>query len=790
MSPFEHHIPAILNAPISFLEAPTGTGKSTLFPLELEKHCAGQIILVQPRRAAARLLAYRMAQLHNEPVGQTVGYHIRHEHIENASTQILVVTVGILLRRLQSDPFLDNVDIVILDEFHERSAQLDLLLIFLNDLQSAREELRLILTSATLDIAALEAFFPQAHHAKIEAQHYPIQVSYLPTASPKSPPELAAQCMRRLLKEDISGHILIFMPGLMEINLCMQLLTPLTEFPIFPLHSRLNLTDTQKALQPSDRPKIIVSTNIAESSVTIPNVRYVIDSGLERIAIAADIGSSLITQHITLASAKQRAGRAGRTAEGYVYRLWTKAAEKQFRAHREPEITRIDLLSPLLQIYQWGAQPKDCLWLTAPSHGQQSKAKSELERLKLIQNNRITPLGSSAAELPLSPRMAIFLLSSNEAQFHHTACALVTFISEGDPWPQDHHADVWSKILRIQKEGPSRRRDIHKVYHQLVDILPSNRQRTDIDIEAACIRLFLEIFPERLGYRLGLGNIKLASGQKGRIAEGAGRETPYFMAISISQKDDAPPFVHQYHPIEVDWIPAQTVIKHSYNTEFEQVVAQEEKRIGALIIHSRPCSVDIAQASNLLCQAAQAEPERFLPLDSECLTWLMRLRYWVNHHDSDIDTFEDWRPYLQEWCVGKSRRSELLSIPILSEIKARVPWHIQQSLQKEVPDFFMLPSGAKAQIHYETNMPPQFSARIQQLFGLQSSPKILNIPVQITLLAPNQRPQQQTQDMASFWKNTYPQLRKELRGRYPKHAWPENPSIADAENRPSRKNHS
>ena len=733
------------------------------------------------------MLAHRMAFLLSENCGQTVGYQIRHEQKLSPKSQIIVMTEGVLIRRLQNDPFLEGVNTIILDEFHERSIQLDLLLLFLMDVQAANDSLKIILTSATLETNALKAHFPSAYHAKIKAESFPIHITYLHQPSTRNAPEVAVHCLKNLLKDNLEGHVLIFMPGRSEINHCMDMIQQITDLPVFPLHGTLDLKATQAALAPAPKPKIIVSTNIAESSVTIPNVRYVIDSGLERVAIATDDGSQLQTQTVTLASAQQRAGRAGRTSEGQVYRLWTQPAENQFCAHREAEILRADLMYPLLQVYLWGANPMECAWLTAPPKGRMSKTIQELEQLGLVLKGRITTLGRKVAELPLQPRLALFLLMSHTEQCHQTACAFAAFVSEGDPWPKNKNQPVWEKILRVQADKKSRNTQAHKVYKQLLSVLPSQPQRSNIDVEATLAELYLKIFPTRLGRRIGLQNIKLANGQNGKVAENIDRESQYFIALSISQKDNRPPYVHQYLPVETSWIPTTKQFTHNYHSEREQVVAQSQDRIGALVIHSQACAVQPEIAGQILFQCAKVRPQHFLNMDKACQSWLSRLQYWAHFQADDIDCFEDLTDCLKEWCIGKSRRSELLQIPVLSELKSRTPWHIQQALDTDVPQTYTLPSGTKTPIKYAKGMPPQISARIQQLFGLSKSPLILGVPMQITLLAPNQRPQQQTQDMESFWAMTYPELRKELRGRYPKHAWPEHPTIEDAQNHPKRK---
>jgi ATP-dependent helicase HrpB len=792
------------------LQAPPGAGKSTVLPLELlaEPWLRGQKIwMLEPRRLAARNVAARMAALLGEEVGQTVGYRVRFESRVGPETQIEVLTEGILTRRLQKDPSLEGVGLVVFDEFHERSLQADLALVLCREVQQAlRDDLRLLLMSATLDGENLSRLLG-APVLRAEGRQYPVEIHHLPR-DPAGPLSGAvAGAVSRALSEQ-SGDILVFLPGVGEIRRVQRLLAERhPEVKLTPLYGDLPLSAQQEAILPDPtRRKVVLSTSIAETSLTIEGIRGVVDSGYSRApSFDAKTGlTRLKTVRVTRDAAEQRTGRAGRLGPGVCYRLWSRATHPQLQAQRRPEILEADLAPLVLELAQWGVQDPYALdWVTPPPGGAIRQAHELLQALGALEGSALTARGKQMADWPTHPRLAHLLLEGQALGQSALAADVAALLEERDPLPKEAGADLGLRLgaLRTWRTNGqtlhgaetgvlSRVERLSAQWRKRLGVSADNRPPDPGGVGLLTALAYPDRLArlrdgERLRYRLS-GGPGVRLGEDDPLAGSpwlavahldAGENEGRIFLASVVRVEDLQPFARQLKTIA--WDGRNGVL-----------LSQRETRIGELVLSSQPLRViDPQQRSTILCQVVRSEGLGLLPWTEELRQWQARvlsLRSWrpdENWPDlSDahlLKTLEDW---LAPWLEPVWRREDFARLELASILKGLLPWPLPARLDALAPTRITVPSGSHIKLTYPSDGgPPVLAVKLQELFGLADTPTVNEgrTPVLLHLLSPARRPIQVTQDLRSFWNNTYPEVRKELRGRYSKHPWPENPWKAE-----------
>ncbi len=659
----------------AIIVAPPGAGKTTRIPPALTS--IGRTILLQPRRVAARTLARRIAAEREWKIGDQIGWHIRFERRFSSKTRLLVATEGILTARLQSDPLLNDFDVVVLDEFHERSIHADLALALAKQAAISRPDLAIVVMSATIDAHPLSEFL-DAPVIEVGTRRFPIEVQYRAGATVTS-------AVREILPT-ARGHVLAFLPGAREIERAQGELGNL-EADVLALHGSLDVDAQERALAPSKRRKVILATNIAETSLTVEDVADVIDSGLHKVLRfdAETAVDHLTTEQIPADSAEQRAGRAGRTGPGRATRLWDERTI--LRPHREPEIRRIDLASAALDIISWGGDPETFEWFERPPEGRIAAAMDLLRDLGAIEGRRLTPIGEQLRQFPLHPRLARMIVAAGGDE---EAIALAAEISEG--------------------RAPQR-----EVVRQLSDIA-----RALPRVNAPLGGAVLAGYPDRVAMRRGEG-LLLATGTGARLAREI-EHTPgeFFVVLEIRGE-----IAHRVMRIEREWLhPTRRDIAHEFADG--RVRAVQRTFYGAIVLHEQQVPPHPEEVHRLLALNKRIDPE------------------------------------LQ-------RRADFAALAIDSP-----------RLDQLAPITLQLPSGRRVRLEYRDDGSVVASAKLQELFGLAETPRIgpRQVPITFELLAPNGRPVQVTRDLRSFWNGAYQEVRKELRGRYPKHPWPEDPWTA------------
>lgn len=829
--PIDDILPAIVEAtctqPNVVVQAPPGAGKTSRVPPALLDAALvrGLILVLEPRRLAARAAARRMAEERGQIVGDEIGFQVRFERCRSPRTRILVVTPGILLRFLHDDPFLEQVGCIIFDEFHERGLDSDLALGLCRLLQlTVRPELRLVIMSATLAAEKVGAWLGDCPILVSEGQMHPVSIEYQPRSERQPWPVATAAAVEALLPRT-PGDLLVFLPGLQEIRQTARLLETASDrdkFTVLPLHGDLPAEQQDAVLRRGTGRRVILATNVAETSVTVEGITTVVDTGLARW-LECDPRSGLDRLRlgpISQASAEQRAGRAGRLQPGVCVRLWTPANHRQRPAETPPEILRIDLAGAVLQLLCLGE--KNLLgfpWLDPPAAERIDQAILLLQRLGAVQQGQATETGRALARLPVHPRLARLLLEGQRLGHPRTAALAAALLSERDPFRtppsfatvQQHvsFSDVLDRIDLL--ESVSKRsgteaisqaalRQIHRAADQLLHLLPRHPEsREELPREEALPRALLAAFPDRLARRREPGSRRglMVGGRGVRLLPSSNvTDAELFLCIDL----DAGPseaLVRLASGVQRDWLPSEAL---SVTTEVffddarERVAASRRIRYEDLLLEESPATLaDDAAAARLLSERAGARLDRVLPEeDSAAASFLRRARcLHVWRPDWEIPSWDEsmLRELVSWLCAGRRSFAELRQADWLGMIRARLTAQQFQLVEREAPERLEVPSGSQIRLVYEPGRPPILAARIQELFGLRQTPRIAGgqIPVLLHLLAPNYRPQQVTDDLESFWNNTYPVIRKELRARYPRHAWPEDPWTATAERRPRRK---
>lgn len=794
------------------ITAPPGAGKSTLLPLTILQGSkqSGKILMLEPRRLAARQIAERMSAMIDEPVGKTIGYRVRFEQKISAETKIEVLTEGILTRMLVNDPTLDGVSTIIFDEFHERSLNSDVALaLTLEAQQVIRPDLRIVIMSATIDATSICKAL-DADLIECEGRMFPVEVLHTEEeATEQNVAETVAHTIRQAHKEQ-EGDILAFLPGEAEIRRCQDLLKDaLSGTSIRPLYGMLSPKDQRLAIAPSadGERKVVLSTPIAETSITIEGVRIVVDSGLCRTMVFdAQSGlSHLKTVRISKDMATQRMGRAGRLSSGVCYRLWSLATEHRMEDCRKPEIVDADLAPMLLDIVAWGESHAERLpWLTPPPSAHLRQASQLLTLLDAIdEKGQITPHGQQMAQLPCHPRIAQMLLNK-EPQKKALAADVAALLEEKDPLAVANKdlalvdADINSRIvslreIRVKKANNNHRWDriirIAEQYRHLVHVEEDNRPMSSTDAGT----LIAAAYPERIAKATseGCGRFQMASGDIVSLDIQDDLSAHDWLAVaSVSQR------IFLAAPIdEKDLRPmARQKDNISWDSKRGMVVAQREYRIGSLLVDSKPIhDIDREQIQQVIADAAKKEgvsmfdfSEAVQNLQQRIMTvstWHPELELPAVDQDSFLTRASEWLPMF----AGKATTSaELKKIELSMAIWSLLSYDQQQTVDRLAPTHITVPTGSRIRVEYRQGAEhPVLRVRLQECFGLTDTPRVDDgkMPVLMELLSPGFKPVQLTQDLRSFWEGTYFEVRKELRRRYPKHSWPDNPLEAE----PTRK---
>ena len=785
--------------------APPGAGKSTLLPLTiLENLPEGKVLMLEPRRVAARQIAERMAWMLGEPVGRTVGYRMRFEQKVSAGTRIEVLTEGVLVRRLVDDPGLEGVSVVIFDEFHERSLTTEVALALTREAQQVlRPDLRMLVMSATIDTDALCRDL-DAPLVESRGKMFPVEVVRgKEEAKPENAAELVAQTVR-LAHRDHAGDILAFLPGEADIRRCAEHLgASLGETQVFPLYGMLSGEEQRRAIAPSapGSRKIVLATPIAETSLTIEGVRVVVDSGLCRKPVYDPQRglNRLETVRISRDMADQRAGRAGRVAPGVCYRLWSAATEQRMPPVRVPEILEADLAPTALAIAAWGeSRPERLPWLAPPPAQSLRHARELLEDLGALDaNGSITPHGRALAGLPCHPRVAQMLLKADTPERKALAADLAALLEEKDPLDTPE-AGVYIRLKALRDARRSRREGrwsrmcrIAEQYRKMVRVPVDDADPDPFEAGA----LLAAAYPERIAkaWKDGVGRFCLAGGDLAAVdpsdplaasewlAVGSLHAAPggvgrIFLAAPLGASDLKP------------YIRRRDVV--AWDSRQGSVAARRESRVGQLAVSAQPLSdVPREEIVRVICEAARKEGTSMLDFSDE-----------VQNLQRRVAAVAAWRPELElpdlstetvlerasEWLppfIGKATTTaELKRIDLCAALWSLLTYPQQQAVDRLAPSHITVPTGSRIRVEYRQGADaPVVRVRLQECFGLTDTPRVDDgrRPVLMELLSPGFKPVQLTTDLRSFWEGTYFEVRKKLKRRYPKHAWPDDPLAAD-----------
>ena len=821
--------------PNAVIQAAPGAGKTTRIPLRLLDtpwRKGGRIIILEPRRLAARAAAGHMAQTLGEPVGQTVGYRIQLDNRTGPDTLIEVVTEGILTRRLQRYPSLEGVSAVIFDEFHERNLQADLGLALCLDCQAGlREDLRILVMSATLDVDPIAKLMGNAPVIASAGRAFPVETRYLGKPPVDRFRDTLCPAMSSAVKQalkDETGSILVFLPGEGEIRRVENLLNESSlpgDVDVLPLYGALpqNLQDRAISPPPSGRRKIVLATAIAETSLTIEGIRVVVDGGQSRNP-KFDPRSGmtrLFTEPVSLAGATQRQGRAGRLEPGICYRLWDKAGEGAFRQFSPPEILEADLAPLALDLANWGIHDPGTLnWLTLPPKAPLNQGQDLLKLLQAIDDRgRITAHGREMAKLPMHPRLAHMVIEGAKWGWADSACNVAALLTDRDIAQRDGRNPIAVDLtlranalmgartgLAVNRNALSRTRALAKQWLKRAPrkggaLQTGEAPKTirhdralDISPDERIGALVALAYPDRVAERRpgGDSRYRMSNGKGAVLPAGdALRDIPY-LAIAVVNGEARDARIRIAAPISA------ATIEHLFETDIREgetavwdsqsrsVIARRQKRLNALVLNDTPArNIPDDQIANALVDGIRDTGLDCLPWSREAKEWRQRVLcfYQATGNGPDLsdnallETLEQWLlPYL----TGMRRLEHLKSLDMLTILKARLDWSTLQSLDRQIPVHVIVPSGSSIGIDYTDPMAPVLPVKLQEMFGATETPSIIDgaIALSIHLLSPAGRPLQITRDLQAFWRNTYPQVKAEMRGRYPKHPWPDDPLAA------------
>lgn len=803
------------------LEAPPGAGKTTRVPWEIAQAawCRGRVLVSEPRRIAARLAARRVSEERGGRLGAEVGYRVRFEDVSSRDTRLIYVTEGILLRQLVEDPLLAGVDCVILDELHERSLDADLCLALLERLQREhRPELRLLAMSATLEADPLTIYLHGCTTIRSEGRTYPVEVRYAPRPDERPLEKQVRSAVREALARE--GNVLVFLPGAREIRRCQQALAELAnDVKVLVLHGDLPLEDQIRAVTPDSARRVVLATNVAESSVTIPDVTTVIDSGLARVAHHSPWSGlrSLEVEEISQARAAQRAGRAGRTRPGLAVRLYTAGNHSARRKQDPPAIEREDLSGALLYLAATGHAAPDALrWLTPPPPSSWQAATSLLEYLGALHQEQLTDVGRRMLQFPLHPRLSRLLIEGERRGCADRACLAAALLAERDirretrtQWAsgQARHGETGDSDIEEMADrfteaeaerfspralfrldlDPAATRAVGAIYRQLRGQV-NRRGPTAENEEEALARSLLAAFNDRVAQRRGKSqDLLLCGGTAAVLADtSVVHRAPWLVALAAERprgKSDRAQ-VRVASRIEPDWLLDDFADRielddHlAFDATGEHVERVTRMRYGKLVLdESRTRAQPGPESAELLLKAARARGGAFSDRGNALAHLAARLELLQEHRLVELDRTpaELTEHALQLACEQVASLSELAKLDLAALAQTTLEAGTSRRLREHAPERIRLPSGRELTVHYESGKAPWIQSRLQDFFGMSEAPTICGgrVPLLVHLLAPNQRPVQLTTDLAGFWRKHYPSLRKELMRRYPRHPWPE-----------------
>jgi ATP-dependent helicase HrpB len=823
------------SARLLVLEAPPGAGKTTRVPWALHEadRGEGEIIVTEPRRLAARMAARRVAEERGQKLGETVGYSVRFEEVSGPRTRVRYVTEGVLVRRLLADPTLRGVSAVVLDEFHERHLETDLLLALLARVrEDSRPELGLVVMSATLDAEPVAAFLG-APRLRSEGRAFPVTIEHLGTPDERPLEKQVTSAVRRLLDEEKTGDILVFLPGASEIRRAAETLAGLAAergVAVLPLHGDLPIAEQARAVERSDRRKVVLSTNVAESSLTIEGVVAVVDSGLARIAghsVWSGL-STLVTAKVSRASAKQRAGRAGRTREGRVLRLYTRGDFESRPEHDLPEILRADLCEAALTLRSAGLGTlEQVAWLSPPPTAHALAAEELLRLLGAVDPaGKLTDVGRRLAELPLPPRLGRLLVEGERRGAGEEAALIAALVGErdirssartgfgggrdarsaGPSGPSDllELAQCFGEAEatgfaahRVRSLGlePRAVEAVSRARRQIARVV-RNRSAPPADSEAldtALLAAVLAAFPDRVARRRKPGEreLVLANGRTARLSEQSVVHEAWLMvAVDAEEQPGRPTIVRSASAVSENLLlelcgdAIEMREELTWSPERERVETTASMRLGAIVLdESRSPATPSPDVARVLVAAALDVPTRFLKSEA-ALRLAVRLRLLAEHFPEAgfaPDPTQTLEHALRAAAADARSFAELEALGWLALVTAELSPEQRRLLENEAPERLRLRGGRNVTVQYESGRAPFVESRLQDFFGSAAGPQILGgrVPLTLHLLAPNQRAVQVTTDLAGFWQRHYPGIRRELMRRYPRQAWPEDGRTAE-----------
>lgn len=797
--------------PVVIVQAPPGAGKSTVLPLELlscEWLNGKKVVMLEPRRLAARAVATRMAQLTDTDVGVVAGYRIRFETKVTSTTRIEVVTEGILTRMIQSDPALPGVGLLIFDEFHERSLHADLsLALSLQAQQLLRSDLRILIMSATMDTARLSAALNNAPVVTSLGRQFPVTTRYVAVDQQMTISARTTRVIRQALQEE-NGDILVFLPGAAEILATRDALEQAgVGATVHVLYGDLPMKQQQQAItpDPGGGRKVVISSSIAETSLTIEGIHVVIDSGLSRVS-KFDVRSGLSrleTVKVTRDAADQRAGRAGRLGPGVCYRLWPEATHQHLAATRAPEILEADLAPLVLELAQWGVHDvNDLTWVTLPPAAAVAQARDLLIQLDALNEKGITPRGKEMVALPCHPRIAHMLIEARHegGKTVALACDVAALLEERDPL-RDAGADLSLRVEVLRRYRSGERVNGERSVLDRVERLASSWRRimkvdedNSISADDATGALVAAAYPERIARQEGKHSerYKLYNGRMAKLPANDALTRESWLAIAHLDSGGGEGRIFLAAPLAESGLmqKAAEVTSVRWDDQREMVMAVVEKKLGTLVISSRPLPAsDQEKNVAVLCDVIRSKGLKYIGWSEQEERWqnrVMSVRAWRGTQWPDVSddillaSLEQWlAPYLS----GAYRKSDLAKLDLPAICTSILSWEQQRELDKLAPARIEVPSGSMIAVQYmKDGSAPQMEVRLQEMFGLLDTPAVNEGRTRILLhlLSPGYKPVQVTQDMRSFWTNTYHEVRKELRVRYPKHSWPDDPFTAKA----------
>ena len=846
------------------LKAAAGAGKTTRVPVALleaglanhglANHRddptgpASQIVMLEPRRIAARTAARRIAMERGETVGRSIGYRVRFDEAVSRDTRVLIVTEGVLLRRLQDDPFLEGIQVIVFDEFHERRLDSDLALAMVRRVQqTVRPDLKILVMSATLDPQPIAKWLGGCPVIESQGRTFPVRIEYLRRLEQQPLTTLAVQGVERVLAQT-DGDVLVFLPGVGEILKTQRELEPLSKklhLSVMPLYGDLSPENQDRVLAPCDQRKVVLATNVAETSITIDGITAVVDTGYVRqMHFDADVGlDRLELRPISKASADQRAGRAGRTQPGICLRLWEEAAHRVRSAYDLAELHRVDLSAAVLRLHAWGENDVAAFpWYEAPPAAALRHADKLLRMLGAIDPGGVTQLGKSIVRFPASPRIGRLLIEAALSGAGHRGATLAALLTERDPFMTSDgfrqtgpsstssairsQSDVLDRVLafeQFQQTGHCESafgtvhhggvRIIQQVARQFVRMLDIDHRGDfgrnfsatsvsasldfgpNITSDEALLRSLVVAFPDRIAKRREPGSDRglMVGGRGVRLGRhSAVKQAELFLCVDIDGRG-AEATVRKASEVRRDWLPPSalhTVDELFFHPSQKQVVARRRTYLDDLLLEETPTAIaDSKQAADLLFQSAKTHWSSVFPMDDHDISGFLRRVHCLNDWmpDLNLPAFDEAMllEILRELCEGRRSFNDLKKAPWLATIQSRMDYATLQIIERAAPERLTVPSGNRVRLVYEVGRPPVLPVRIQEVFGWKQTPRIADgrITVLLHLLAPNMRPQQVTDDLASFWANTYADVRKELKRRYPKHSWPEDPLTAEAPKR-------